>query len=424
MPEDEANLRAERIQKDWEFLVTNWEHLCGKNLRIVGSPFAETPHWRPALPAIEPTPAQVDQYQDRPPTAEDMELAFADVRMKGVQALFDQQLQVSVAQGDIQQTSYRSTMKSLRNAVSYFADDLRMADLTHNEIQLAKTKMLEVLGRRTVRNRMSDLRRMLSWFYDSDYGRAHERPTHFESVFTIKNAIRTDIKPYTMDELKQLLAMARERERLYVMLALNCGMYQSDIGRLTLDEVNVDEGFIFWDREKEPQNPFRVKHELWPETRALVVKFLQPRSPRSRPQMDWRAGRPVEVDCARLAFIDDSGNMLYRITESGRAYDKVGRAFDRLRNRCEKRKIQTAYKFQNLRKSTNQMLCELIESRVDANDPQAFVAASEIAGMFLAQKSPLLTRLYRQTGMRLYTRMNRHLMEVGDQMRTQGLFPA
>lgn len=205
------------------------------------------------------------------------------------------------------------------------------------------------------------------------------------------------------------------------MLALNCGMYQADIGRLTLDELDEDNSFVFWDREKEPQNPFKVKHDLWPETRKLVSRFSQARKTRTRFDTEWRDGSLAKLDCSTLAFVDTNGNMLYRITESGRAYDKISKAMQRLNARLKNEGAAT-FKFNSLRKSTNQLLCEILESRTADDDAQGMVATSEISNLFLAQKSNLLTRLYRTTGVKLYGRMNRQLQAVGTVLRDAGAF--
>ena len=49
MSEADANDRAASLQREWEFLVTNWVHLYGGRLRIINSPFADIPHWQPNL---------------------------------------------------------------------------------------------------------------------------------------------------------------------------------------------------------------------------------------------------------------------------------------------------------------------------------------------------------------------------------------
>jgi integrase len=71
-------------------------------------------------------------------------------------------------------------------------------------------------------------------------------PTKLEpAAFKIANATRTDVSIPTIPQLKDLLAIASDRTRLYILLALNCGMYQSDVGHLTLSEINMADGYIY-----------------------------------------------------------------------------------------------------------------------------------------------------------------------------------
>jgi integrase len=90
------------------------------------------------------------------------------------------------------------------------------------------------------------------------------------------------------------------------MLALNCGMYQEDIGRLRRDEIDVRERSIFWDREKELNNPSRIHHVLWPETLALVKRYLND-SAANEAFTDHRIrnGASSQIQRHDLAFLDN-----------------------------------------------------------------------------------------------------------------------
>lgn len=81
-------------------------------------------------------------------------------------------------------------------------------------------------------------------------------------------------------------------------------MYPADIGRLTKEEVDLKEGSVFWDREKEPENPFLIHHMLWPETRKLVARYFDKGNSSSSTTLDYRSGKPVEVDIRHFAFLD------------------------------------------------------------------------------------------------------------------------
>jgi integrase len=408
--------------------VTHWQRLYAPTLRVIGDPFAEEPHWQPSMSnRADPTPEQIETATAQPITAEDLVRAYAEVSLQGVYSLFKDHQTMCVAQGDLQQSSLDALLKSIRSALSFFPEGLKMADLTHGQLREAKSKMLAKMSRRTVKNRMADLRRMLKWFYGSDYGRGHEVPTHFDEVFSVKNATRTDVKPYALALLKALLRGANEREQLYVMLALNCGMYPSDIGRLTLDEINLDQGYVFWDREKEPETPFNLLHSLWHETIRLARSFIQKPGKRAHYNTDYRTGKAEQADCSKLAFVDDKGNMLYRITASGKAYDKIRKAFERLNKRLKKANPKAEhYKFNHLRKSTSQLIRERV-GHVVAADRTRMISALEVSNMFLGQKEGLLARLYSQTrelsaAKGIYAVMNQFLGEVGEEMRRAGVF--
>ncbi len=85
-----------------------------------------------------------------------------------------------------------------------------------------------------------------------------------------------EIIVFTVDEIKQLLEAASERKRLYLLLALNCGMYPVDIAKLRHDEVDWKEGRISRKRSKtrhRSENVPKVDYLLWWETSDLLKKY-------------------------------------------------------------------------------------------------------------------------------------------------------
>ena len=80
---------------------------------------------------------------------------------------------------------------------------------------------------------------------------------------------------FTIPEVKTLLATASDRQKLYVLLALNCGMYPSDIGLLEQKEVDWKKGRIIRQRTKTRTkgDPPIVDFLLWKPTFTLLKKF-------------------------------------------------------------------------------------------------------------------------------------------------------
>lgn len=159
----------------------------------------------------------------------------------------------------------------------------------------------------------------------------------------------------------------------------------------------------------------------------MARKFIQPRGRRAHYNIDHRSGNADRIDCSTLAFVDSADNMLYRITASGKAYDKISKAFERLNTRLKKADPNAGhYKFNHLRKSTNQMMREAVGREI-GQDKSRLVSIEEISQMFLAQREGLLARLYSQTreissATVIYSVMNRFLALVGDEMRKAGAF--
>lgn len=148
------------------------------------------------------------------------------------------------------------------------------------------------------------------------------------------------IETFTMEEVRQLLASCdgfSERTKLYLLLMLNCGMYQNDIAELRKDEVHWSMGTVTRARSKtrERKGPV-VTYKLWPETLALLKKL------RSE---------------GELVLTTDEGKPLVKYwLEEGemRRYDVIQSAWSRLAAKMGVKKIRLAMK--HLRKTSASLL--------------------------------------------------------------------
>jgi integrase len=424
--EANANEEASKLAKRWRFIVEHWNQLYGSYLKAQGEPFADEPHWQPALATKSSfTPEEfADVVKDRDRvTPSEMSEAYADVTLQGVFALYKQVLATAVMEEQIGKTSQWTDEKNIRCGLAFFDAHLALLELDSEIIRKAKKKALDKLSRRTVENYFSATKRMFEWFFGSNYGIGWTRPPEWEKSFSVPNATRTNVTILTMDQLKSTLAIADDWPRLLALLGLNCGMYGADIGRLTLAEINLDQGYVFWDREKQPSNPFQVRHNFWPETLRLVKKFIQPQRTTQRFFDDFRGHKPTQVDCSTLAFVDANGNALYRVRPSGKAYSKIDKAWQKL-NAKLKNAGKSTVEFHVLRKATNQQLKTLLRNKVgdDERTGTFAIAISEICKEFLGEKTDELERLYATMGVEGFGRMNKYLSEVGDVFRAAKVF--
>jgi integrase len=367
----QATLRV----KEWNFLRTNWATLYEPTLKLIDAPFAEVPHWQPAMGSTV-SDTTIAAYQDRPPTDAEVADAYRDVTLDGVINLFNLYNEGRVRQGEVTRSTFESTKKRLKNASRFFNCTRPISDISHFEWMESKTALIEALGsRKSAKNYLDGLRHALTWFYDSPYGADRERIGGFKGIFRMTKVTSKRIVVYSADDLKRLLKHADDKIRLFVYLALNMGMYQADIAKLMAGEVNLGEGYMLWDRAKEPENPFQLMHVMWPETRRLVEKFWKP-------------------------------------TGFGWTTKQIENAF---RRHCKKHGL--IFQFRNLRKTTNQLIGEMIGGNPD--DDKA--VAAEICTEFLGQRTLKLMERYRVLGTITYKRMNHYLGRAGDALRVAGV---
>jgi integrase len=158
--------------------------------------------------------------------------------------------------------------------------------------------------------------------------------------FRFNHSAPARIDIFTPDEVRSLLAACdgfSERTRLYLLLMLNCGMYQNDIAELRADEVDWKAGTLTRARSKtrERGGPV-VTYRLWTETLALLAKH--------------RAS-------GERALATDEGNPLVRYWLAGgkmRRYDAIQSAWTRLARKMGEAKIRLGMK--HLRKTSASLL--------------------------------------------------------------------
>jgi integrase len=133
-----------------------------------------------------------------------------------------------------------------------------------------------------------------------------------------------EVPTFDLDELGTILDFASEKTCLYLMLMMNCGMYQSDVAALRPSQVDWTGGRITRKRTKTEaqQNAPKVSYLLWDETFRLLQKYGQQHGP--------------------LVLTNENGSALYRrpVNEDGSVglTDNIKKAYERV---CKKLKFKT-----------------------------------------------------------------------------------
>jgi len=281
---------------------------------------AMQPELKARLFAATQLPAHV--AQGFAPDAEQVTIEQAQVLY-----LADLRSRVGLPEDGIKPGTYRNAERFLRLALAVTVKDLK-TDWAVPAI--SPTAMLHEVGRddlvafkrawlltvtagdiakRTAANYCGAVQYFLAWCYRRDRIVSRRVPD-LEQVFRFTDANPIRIADYTNEvpTIKAILAAASNRVKLYILLALNCGVYQSDIGAIKHSEIEtLNAGtFIVRGRVKTShQNDFRSSHFLWPETAALLKAEMAP------------------IDIARnphgFALLNEGGNPVYTAGVGGKS---------------------------------------------------------------------------------------------------------
>lgn len=197
-------------------------------------------------------------------------------------------------------TSKRGAPKAQRKPIDLA---LRLSEISKDTLQDFFSFWMNlpagVGSSRTAKNYCSEFHRFLVWCSKSDR-LAFSMPAGADDIFSYRGAgHETVIARYQPAILRDLLASASQRGRLFILLGLNCGMYQQDISDLMSNAILDADGrlCLWWLRSKERgKRHVRVLTPLWDETRDLLMMHRAPANPHRRLLLNERGFPLVRND--------------------------------------------------------------------------------------------------------------------------------
>lgn len=171
---------------------------------------------------------------------------------------------------------------SVRAALDYFASwsggktDVAAIDaqmLTRFHAALLQLIASEECASGYARDRLSTVRSFIRWLWEQEAIEAVPKNLDSKQLRISRKA--TTPQTFEIDEVKTMLESASRRTRLYLLLALNCGMTQKDISDLLQTQVAWRTGTITRKRSKTQSHESvpTVTYRLWPETLELLREF-------------------------------------------------------------------------------------------------------------------------------------------------------
>lgn len=251
--------------------------------------------------------------------------------------------------GDISATWFEKIRISVCHFVDYLQTDLSLFKLNEMILDDYRNHVLALpvsaatdksISPWTAKSRLDIVKLMIKWGYQMALIETLPRNLDGYAKITIPEPT---VNRFSREEIHTLYSAASERTKMYMLLALNCGMGQTDISSLRTFEIQMSEKRIVRKRTK---TGVHCEFALWP----LTVEMLKRHG-----NLDGEPGARV--------FLSKSGHPLVReyfIDDKFKRTDAIRSAFFRL---MKKTKMPNHRGFYSLRKTAASEI-EIIDSAV------------------------------------------------------------
>ena len=214
--------------------------------------------------------------------------------------------QAMVETGELQQRTWQDYFLVCERVVRVFGRNRLAADLAPDDFARLRADSAKTRGPVALTNDIARVRVLFKWGYDEGllaapmrYGQSFDRP----SRKTIR--VARAAKGVRMFEREQVLAMldgatvdgkrvegATPPLRTMILLALNGGLGNSDVGKLPLSALDLKRGWLNFPR---PKTGIDRRIPLWPETVASLKDWLK------------QCPAPKSPEAEGLAFVTSAG---------------------------------------------------------------------------------------------------------------------
>lgn len=233
-----------------------------------------------------------------------------------------------IAAGERAQRSIEDYQLAVTPLLQVFGGDREVASLRPDDFRRLRKHLDENLSKRTLKKRIGAIRTVLKYADDLrdetgerrfsgqiDYGREFNRPS---SKVLRQEKLTQEKKYFEPQEVRRLLAAAREPVRTMILLALNCGFGNTDIATLTWSVIELD-STPSWIEFPRGKTAIERRCPLWPETAAAL-----------------RIHRgTIILPPEALVFLTSRGNPWVRMSEKKNHDDALGKAFHKLQVACD-----------------------------------------------------------------------------------------
>jgi len=180
-----------------------------------------------------------------------------------------------VESGELSPATFRDYVGTAKRITKFFGRDRLVEDLRGDDFDLFRADLAKTNGLVGLKNQIAQTR-MIFGYAGPDKAGLIDRPVHFGPDFNRPSAkaIRRQRQPKMFEAavIRRMIDRAGPPMKAMVLLGVNCGFGCADVGRLPIDAVDFDGGWIEFPR---PKTGTDRRVPLWPETIAAVREALE-----------------------------------------------------------------------------------------------------------------------------------------------------
>jgi integrase len=220
--------------------------------------------------------------------------------------------------GELSPHTWANYQRAACELVAHAGKRRLAADLDPQDFAALRNKLAKKWGPHRLAVTIQHIRSIFKYAFEARmiaavlFGPGFKKPA--KKPFRLHRA-RQGPKLFTAEEVRRILDVAGRPMRAMVLLGVNCGLGNSDIGNLPLPAVNLDAGWLDYPR---PKTGIERRCPLWPETVQALREALA-----SRPE-------PKKQEHAGLFFVTKYGLPWAKDTPDSPVTKEARKLLDRL----------------------------------------------------------------------------------------------
>jgi integrase len=211
-----------------------------------------------------------DLHAGRTPRADAGELTVKDL----VNAFLNSK-QNSVDAGELKQRTWNTYKETTDFMIGEFGKRRLVEDIGPSDFASMRRKMAKRWGLHRLANHIQYTRSVFKFGVEEGlivkavrYGTGFKKPS--KKNFRIEKS-KQELKLFTADEIRRMLAAATPSMKAMILLGVNCGFGNADCALLPTRAVDLHAGWINFPR---PKTGLDRRCPLWPETVAAIKNWL------------------------------------------------------------------------------------------------------------------------------------------------------